>query len=101
MAGKVGRREEKAANKEANAVLASLSRAGEAAVAQTLDDICKELRKDVPLMYHLNALLHNTEWTGVLKASIDGFAPSASPPSGEKPGNGVALARWHQEARPS
>ena len=102
MAGKGGRREEKAANKEADAVLASLSRAGEAAVAQTLDVICKALRKDVPLMYHLNALLHNTEWTGVLKASIDGFAPSASSPVGEKLGHKrVALARWHQEVRPS
>ena len=36
---RISAREEKAANKEAEAVLASLSRAGEAAVAQTLDDI--------------------------------------------------------------
>ena len=42
---KISAREEKAANKEAEAVLASLSRAGEAAVAQTLDDICECLKK--------------------------------------------------------
>ena len=86
---KISAREEKAANKEAEAVLASLSRAGEAAVAQTLDDIREILKKDVPLMYHINALLHNPEWTGVLKASINGIAAVAS--SGDKPGKGWRL----------
>ena len=89
MAAKISAREEKAANKEAEAVLASLSRAGEAAVAQTLDDIRESLKKDAPLMYHINALLHNPEWTGVLKASINGIAAVAA--SGDKPGKGWRL----------
>ena len=55
MAVKISAREEKAANKEAEAVLASLSRAGEVAVTQTLDDIREVLKKDAPLMYHINA----------------------------------------------
>ena len=86
---RISAREEKAANKEAEAVLASLSRAGEAAVQQTLDDIREILKKDVPLMYHINALLHNPEWTGVLKASINGIAAVAA--SGDKPGKGWRL----------
>ena len=89
MAVKISAREEKAANKEAEAVLASLSRAGEAAVAQTLDDIREILKTDAPLMYHINALLHNPEWTGVLKASINGIAAVAA--SGDKPGKGWRL----------
>ena len=84
IAAKISAREEKAANKEAEAVLKSLSRAGDAAVAQTLDDIREILKKYAPLMYHINALLHNPEWTGVLKASINGIAAVAS--SGGKPG---------------
>ena len=86
---KISAREEKAANKEAEAVLASLSRAGEVAVQQTLDDIREILKKDVPLMYHINALLHNPEWTGVLKASINGVAAVAA--IGDKPGKGWRL----------
>ena len=86
---RISAREEKAANKEAEAVLASLSRVGEAAVAQTLEDIRENLKKDVPLMYHINALLHNPEWTGVLKASINGIAAVAA--SGDKPGKGWRL----------
>ena len=82
-------REEQAANKEAEAVLASLSRAGEAAIAQTLDDIREALKNDAPLMYHINALLHNPEWTGVLKASINGITAVAA--SGDKPGKGWRL----------
>ena len=89
MAVKISAREEKAANKEAEAVLASLSCAGEAAVAPTLDDIRENLKNDVPLMYHINALLHNPEWTGVLKASINGIAAVAA--SGDKPGKGWRL----------
>ena len=89
MAAKISAREEKAANKEAEAVLKSLSRAGDAAVAQTLDDIREILKKDVPLMYHINALLHNPEWTGVLKASINGIAAVAA--NGDKPGKGWRL----------
>ena len=86
---KISARAEKAANKEAEAVLKSLSRAGDAAVAQTLDDIREILKKDAPLMYHINALLHNEEWTAVLKASINGIAAVAA--SGDKPGKGWRL----------
>ena len=89
MARIISWREEKAANKEAEAVLASLSRAGEAAIAQTLDDIREALKNDAPLMYHINALLHNPEWTGVLKASINGVAAVAA--IGDKPGKGWRL----------
>ena len=89
MARTIRAREEKAANKEAEAVLASLSRAGEAAIAQTLDDIREALKNDAPLMYHINALLHNPEWTGVLKASINGVAAVAA--IGDKPGKGWRL----------
>ena len=89
MAAKISAREEKAANKEAEAVLASLSRAGEAAIAQTLDDIREALTRYVPLMYHLNALPHNPEWTAVLKASINGIAAVAA--SGDKPVKGWRL----------
>ena len=89
MARIISWREEKAANKEAEAVLASLSRAGEAAVAQTLDDIRETLTKSAPLMYHINALLHNPEWTAVLKASINGIAAVAA--SGDKPVKGWRL----------
>ena len=89
MARIISWREEQAANKEAEAVLASLSRAGEAAVAQTLEDIREILKKDAPLMYHINALLHNPEWTGVLKASINGIAAVAA--SGDKLGKGWRL----------
>ena len=84
MAANISAREEKAANKEAEAVLKSLSRAGDAAVAQTLEDIREILKKDAPLMYHINALLHNPEWTAVLKASINGIAAVAA--SGDKLG---------------
>ena len=38
----------------------------------------------MPLMYHINALLHNEEWTAVLKASINGIAAVAA--IGDKPG---------------
>ena len=62
-------RAEKAADKEAAAILASLSRAGEAAIEQTVEDTVKILRADPGLLYHLNALLHNEEWKAVLRAS--------------------------------
>ena len=89
MAVNTSARDERAVNKEAEAAFASLSRAGEAAVAQTLEDIRENLKKYVPLMYHVNALLHNPEWTGVLKASINGIAAVAA--SGDKPGKGWRL----------
>ena len=83
---KIGHREAKAAVKEADAVIASLSRAGEAAVSQTSNDICEILRRNPPLMYHINALLHNEEWTAVLMSSIENHGSEASPSCGEKPG---------------
>ena len=76
-----GSRAEKAADKEAAAILASLSRAGEAAIEQTVEDTVKILRADPGLLYHLNALLHNEEWKAVLRASA-GAKPAES---GEKP----------------
>ena len=78
-------RETKAAEKEADLVLKSLSRAGDAAIQTTLKDICEKLKTNVPLMYHISALLHNPEWTGVLEASIAGGGGGAAS-SGEKPG---------------
>ena len=77
-------RADKAADKEAAAILASLSRAGEAAIEQTLQDTVLILRADSALLYHLNALLHNEEWKGVLKASLN-RAPTDDRDSGEQP----------------
>ena len=74
---KVSARETKAAEKEADLVLKSLSRAGDAAIQTTLKDICDKLKTNVPLMYHISALLNNPEWTGVLEASIAGNAASS------------------------
>lgn len=62
-------------------MLRSLSRAGDAAIQTTLNAICDKLKNNVPLMYHISALLHNDEWTGVLEASIAGGGSS----SGDKP----------------
>ena len=71
-------RAEKAADKEAAAILASLSRAGEAAIEQTVEDTVKILRADPGLLYHLNALLHNEEWKAVLRASANSKPPTAA-----------------------
>ena len=98
MAVKISAREEKAANKEAEAVLASLSRVGEAAVAQTLDDIREILEKDVPSMYHIKPLLQNPERTGV-EGHHQWHRGSGS--QRRQAWKRVALARWHQEVRPS
>ena len=77
---RVSAREAKAAEKEADVVLKSLSRAGDAAIQTTLRGICDKLKNNVPLMYHISALLHNPEWTGVLEASIAGGASSGDKP---------------------
>ena len=77
-------RQSRAAEKEADAIIASLSRANDAAVETTLDGIAEKLRNNVPLMYHIHALLNNAEWTAVLEASIQGVAMEKC---GEKPGN--------------
>lgn len=70
-----------AAEKEADAVVASLMRASESAVATTLHGITETLRANTPLMYHISALLQNEEWRGVLEASALGKMKI----SGEKP----------------
>ena len=51
-------------------IVNSMQRAGEAAVETTMQGIVEILQDSVPLMYHISALLHNKEWTGVLEASI-------------------------------
>ena len=76
----------KAADKEAEVIIASLSRASEAAVETTLQSIVEKLRANIPLMYHMHALLHNEEWTAVLVASMGTPATKNDEPSGEKPG---------------
>ena len=80
-------REAKQAEKEAEAIVKSLQSAGEAAVATTLAGITKKLKENRPLMYHISALLHNEEWSGVLINSalgMDGEKDPASP-CGDKP----------------
>jgi hypothetical protein len=62
------------AEKEAEAVISSLSKASESAVATTLAGITDTLKANTPLMYHLHALLQNEEWRGVLEASARGEA---------------------------
>ena len=76
-------RAEKAADKEAAAILASLSRAGEAAVEQTIQDTVGILRQDPGLLYHLNALLHNEQWKEVLRASANPKTEGGDKPDGD------------------
>ena len=64
--------------------MAALSRASDAAVETTLMGIAEKLRDNIPLMYHINGLLCNPEWTAVLENSIKGVAAVQC---GEKPGN--------------
>ena len=52
--------------------MSSLAEASEAAIETTLNGIVDKLKSNVPLMYHIHALLNNEEWTGVLEASISG-----------------------------
>lgn len=87
MAAAAKGREAKQAEKEAEAIIKSLQSAGEAAVATTLAGITKKLKENRPLMYHISALLHNEEWSGVLINSalgMDGEKDPASP-CGDKP----------------
>ena len=77
-------RAEKAADKEAAAILASLSRAGEAAIEQTVEDTVKILRADPGLLYHLNALLHNEHWKEVLRASATPKSEGGDKPEGDQ-----------------
>ena len=85
---KIAHRKGEAAVKEDDAVIASLSRAGEAAVSHILDGICDILRRNSQWMYQINALLNkcHKEWTAVLMSSIENHGSEASPSCGEKPG---------------
>ena len=78
-------RAQKEAEKEANAIVNSLSHASEAAISTTLTQIQEKLRNNVPLMYHMWALLHNEDWTAVLVASIDGRKPDPLAATGQAP----------------
>ena len=79
----------KAADKEAEVIIASLAKASDAAIETTLCNIVEKLKSNVPLMYHINALLHNKEWTNVLEASLHHKAATeaqdAAKSSGDKP----------------
>ena len=64
------------ADKEAAAIMQSLSKASEAAIETTLESINEKLKNNTPLMYHIHALLNNEDWTSVLEASALGIANS-------------------------
>ena len=87
-------RQAKAAEKEAELIIASLSRASDAAVGTTLTSVAEKLRQNFPLMYHINALLNNEEWTAVLASSIGG--QGAQEVSGDKPDS--AKKAWRLRA---
>ena len=72
MAAAGSRRDAAKAEKTADAVIASLRSAGEAATATTLAAITKSLKTNTPLMYHIHALLQNDEGRAVLEASAYG-----------------------------
>ena len=63
--------------------MSSLAKPSEAAIETTLSGIVDKLKSNVPLMYHIHALLNNEEWTGVLEASISGSVTEQT--CGEKP----------------
>ena len=81
---KVSGRDTIRAEKEADVIIQSLSRASESAVATTLASITQTLKMNVPLMYHIHALLENEEWRGVLTASAMGYTGSTQD-IGDKP----------------
>ena len=83
-------RETLKAEKEADAIMHSLSRASESAVATTLAAITECLKQNTPLMYHIHALLKNDDWRAVLEASAKGQA-TAEGGSGDKPDQGRKL----------
>jgi hypothetical protein len=72
MAAPGSRRDAAKAVKTADAVIASMRSAGEAATATTLAAITQVLKANTPLMYHIHALLQNDEWRAVLEASAFG-----------------------------
>ena len=72
MAAAGTRRDAAKAVKTADAVIASMRSAGEAATATTLASITKMLKNNTPLMYNIHALLQNDEWRAVLEASAFG-----------------------------
>ena len=75
-------RESAKADKEAAAIMHSLTKASEAAVETTLESINEKLKNNTPLMYHIHALLHNEDWTSVLEASALGITSRCC---GDKP----------------
>ena len=85
MANKTGAREAAKADKEADIIISSLARASEAATATTLGSIVETLKGNVPLMYHIHALLQNEEWKAVLEAAALGHSGSTDNASGAKP----------------
>ena len=82
-AGKVNKREQQVADKEAATIVKSLSRASDAAVHTTLAGINTILAGNIPLMYHINALLNDPEWTAVLESSLKSEEPIDA--NGDKP----------------
>ena len=80
----MSKRQEKAADKEAAAIMASLARAGSAAVDQALAEVVETLTKDPPLLYHINALLKSEEWRGVLKGALSGDDATGEKPAGSE-----------------
>ena len=79
----IGKRVMMRAGKEAGVIMSSLAKASEAAIETTLNGIVDKLKSNVPLTYHILALLNNEEWTGVLEASISGSVTEQT--CGEKP----------------
>lgn len=82
MAAPGTRRDAAKAVKTADAVMASMRSAGEAATATTLAGITQMLKANTPLMYHIHALLQNQAWRAELEASANG-------PSDRKNDSGV------------
>ena len=68
-------RAQKEAEQQADDIVTSLSHASEAAVDTAMNQIEDKLRINIPLLYHLWALLHNEEWTAVLIASMSAKRP--------------------------
>ena len=58
-------------DKEAEQVVESFAKAGETAVDATMSFIEGELRKSVPLMYHLSGMLRSQELVDVLSGRLN------------------------------
>ena len=81
----VGARAQAKAEKEADDVQRALCLASQGAIDTCLANINEKLRSNVPLMYHLGALLQNEEWTATLLNSVPSTMATAN--SGDKPGS--------------